>query len=182
MYSSKEASRGTDVLSFRLPSERVDLLKKEAKAKKISLNVLANHIFDAYFDFGLSAKNSGFIFMPKKTLREIVNTLSEEEMMKLAKGPMKSNFIDLVYMLKGKLTLQSFLNTFLAWARDSSFPYRDDFDDGSRTITLNHDMGKKWSMLLREALTQCFQDIASRATFETREDVIVIKIRGEEES
>ncbi len=176
MYREKEAAE-TNVLSLRLPSERIAHLRKEANTRKVSLNVLANHILDAYFDFALPAKNVGFLFLPKKTIREMINALDEEEIVKLGKGTARSDFLDLVYMMKGKFTLQSYINTFLAWARDSNFPYRDDYDDGARTITVHHDMGKKWSLLLKESILYSLKDITAKIAVEMREDVIVVRIR-----
>jgi hypothetical protein len=166
----------TDILSLRIPAERLEHLKKEASTRKISLNVLANHIIDAYFDFTLPSKNVGFVSLPKKTLRDMIGTLNEAQLFKLANGPVKAEFVNLVYMMKGKLTLQSFLNTFLAWARDSNFPYRDDYDDGKRTITIHHDMGKKWSLLLNQSVESVLKEMGESARFDLRDDVLVMRI------
>jgi hypothetical protein len=87
--------------------------------------------------------------------------------------------VDLVYMMKGKFTLQAFLNTFLAWARDSNFPYRDDFVDGTRTITIHHDMGKKWSLLLKEFLVMSLREVVAKVLIDTRDDVLVLRIQEE---
>lgn len=177
MYHAGEVARKTDVVAFRIPAEKIDRLRKEAKIRKVSVNVMANHIMDLFFDFQLAANNAGFISLPRKTIRGMLNALREEEIAILAKGPLKSDFEDLVYMTKGKFTLQSFLNTFLAWARDSNFTYRDDFDDGGRSVTLHHNMGQKWSMLLKEFLSPTLGELASKTTFSVREDVLVIDIQ-----
>jgi hypothetical protein len=178
MYAEKEAPE-TNILSLRLPSERIEHLRKEARSRKVSLNVLANHIIDAYFDFTLPARNVGFISLPKKTVRQIVNELSDDAVIRLGKGTTRSDMVDLVYMMKGKFTLQAFLNTFLAWARDSNFPYRDDFVDGTRTITIHHDMGKKWSLLLKEFLVMSLREVVAKVLIDTRDDVLVLRIQEE---
>jgi hypothetical protein len=170
-------ARKTDVVAFRISSEKVDRLRKEAKIRKVSVNVMANYIMDLFFDFQLAASNAGFISLPRKTIRGMLNALREEEIAILARGPLKSDFEDIVYMMKGRFTLQSFMDTFLAWARDSNFPYRDDFEDGSRSITLHHNMGKRWSMLLEEFLSPTLEELASKVSFAIREDVIVIDIQ-----
>ncbi len=167
----------SDVLSLRVSAERLEHLKREANTRKVSLNVLANHILDAYFDFALPAKNVGFMALPKKTVRDMIGSLNDAQLSKLAQGPIKSEFVNLIYMMKGKFTLQSFFNTLLAWARDSNFPYRDDFDDDMRTVTIHHDMGKKWSMLLSESIEAMLEDVASQASFDIRDDVIVLRVK-----
>jgi hypothetical protein len=106
----------------------------------------------------------------------MIGTLNEAQLFKLANGPVKAEFVNLVYMMKGKLTLQSFLNTFLAWARDSNFPYRDDYDDGKRTITIHHDMGKKWSLLLNQSVESVLKEMGESARFDLRDDVLVMRI------
>lgn len=176
MYRTGGAARKTDVVAFRIPSEKLDRLKKEAKLKKVSVNVLANHILDGYFDFQLAANNAGFISMPRKTLHSMIEALRDEEIATLGKDALKSDFEDLVYMTKGKITLQSFLDTFFAWARDANFSYRDEFEEGATTITVHHNMGKRWSLLLKECLAQALQPYSSRITFEVRDDVLIIDI------
>ena len=160
-----------------MPSEKVDLLRKEAESRKLSVNVLANLVFDSYFDFELFAKNAGFIAFPKKTIRSMVDALAEEQVILLGKGPLKSDFTDLTYLTKGTFTLQSFLNIFLTWIRDSNFPYHDEFEEGSRNMTIHHNMGQKWSLLLKESLEQTLQDVTSKMEFEMRDDMIVLAIR-----
>jgi hypothetical protein len=109
----------------------------------------------------------------------MISTLNDAQVSKLANGPVKSEFVNLVFMMKGKLTLQSFLNTLLAWARDSNFPYRDDLVEGTRTITIHHDMGKKWSLLLREFLIMSLKEVVAKVMVEMRDDVIVLRIQEE---
>jgi hypothetical protein len=167
----------TDILSLRIPTERLEHLKKESSARKVSLNVLANHIIDAYFDFTLPSKNVGFVPLPKKTLRDMMGALTEAQLSKMADGPVKAEFVNLVYMMKGKLTLESFLNTFLAWARDSNFPYRDDYDDGRRTITLHHDLGKNLSFLLSGTIESVLKDLDTAADLDLRDDVLVLRVK-----
>lgn len=177
MYRTGEVARKTDVVAFRIPSEKLDRLRKEAKLRKVSVNVLANHILDGYFDFQLAANNAGFISMPRKTIRSMINALRDEEIIILGKGSLKSDFEDLVYMMKGRVTLQSFLDAFFAWARDSNFPYRDEFEDGNTGITIHHNMGKKWSLLLKESLSQVLSDVSSKLAFEVRDDVLILNVR-----
>lgn len=177
MYHKDADVRKTDVVAFRIPSEKVEFLRKEAKNRKVSVNVLANHILDMYFDFHLTASNAGFIYLPRKTVRGMINALRDEEIIILAKGPVRSDFIDLTYLMKGKLTLASFLNTILAWARDLNFPYRDDFEGHNRTITIHHNMGRKWSLLLKESLTTALGDLSPKVTIQMREDVIVVDLQ-----
>jgi hypothetical protein len=176
MYRAGGVARKTDVVAFRIPAEKLERLRKEAKLRKVSVNVMANHIFDGFFDFQLAANNAGFISLPRKSVRNLINALRDEEIAILAKGPLKSDFEDLVYMMKGRITLQSFLDAFFAWARDANFPYRDEFEDGNTSITIHHNMGKKWSLLLKECLAQALENLARKVTFEIREDVLIMNV------
>lgn len=176
MYRAGGVARKTDVVAFRIPAEKLERLRKEAKLRKVSVNVMANHIFDGFFDFQLAANNAGFISLPRKSVRNLINALRDEEIAILAKGPLKSDFEDLVYMMKGRVTLQSFLDAFFAWARDANFPYRDEFEDGNTGVTIHHNMGKKWSLLLKECLAQALENLARKVTFEIREDVLIMNV------
>ena len=176
MYDTQFA-RKTEVVSLRMPSDRIDQIKQDAKKRKISFNALANIIFDEYFDFDIYARSAGYMTLPKKTVRALVDTLDDGEIVKIAEGPTKSGFIDLIYMMKGKFTLQSALNTFLAWIRNSHFTYIDRFENDTRIITVNHNMGKKWSLLLQEVITTALSDLPASVKFEIRMDVLIIRIR-----
>lgn len=175
MYEA-QLTRKTEVVTLRMPSDRVDQIKKEARNRKVSFNVLSNHIFDEYFDFNMYAKGAGYMTLPKKTVSIFLDSLSEEDIAKKGGKPTKLVLVDLIYLMKGRFTLQSFLNTFFAWIRDSRFAYNDHFEDGARTITVNHNMGKKWSLLLKEVVEMMLVDLHIPVRFEILSNVLVFSI------
>ena len=177
MYGSKETEVGSEVLSIRVPSGRVADLKKEARVRKVSMNIMVNHILDSYVEFQLYAKNGGFIPLPRKTARAMLNALREEEISILARGPLRSEFIDLVFLMKGRLALQSFLNALAIWSRESGFAVRDDYEDSHRTLTISHNMGKKWSILIEQFLTSALEDISVNFRIEPRDDLLIVRVK-----
>ena len=180
MYN-KPLSRKTEVVSLRVPSEKVDTIKRLAASRKVSFNVLVNQILDEYFDFNVYAKSAGYITLPRKTIISLLE-LADQRMLDHVGSPTKTALAELVYLIKGKFTLQSFLNTFFAWLRDSRFVYSDHFENGSRTVSVNHNMGKKWSLLLKEVVGAIMDELHAPVRFEVLPNILIFSIReGEEE-
>jgi hypothetical protein len=180
MLYDKQMTRKTEVISLRIPSEEVEMIKKLATNRKISFNVLINHILDEYFDFNMYAKSVGYMTLPRKTVVTLLELVDEKDVAK-AGIPTQLVLVELVYLMKGKFTLQSFLNTFFAWLRDSRFAYSDHFEDGRRTISVNHNMGKKWSEVLKETTAAILEELQVPASFEVLPNTLVFSIRQEDE-
>lgn len=175
MYN-KPISRKTEVVSLRISSNKVDTIKKLAASRKVSFNVLVNQILDEYFDFNVYAKSAGYITLPRKTVISLLE-LADSRGISDAGSPTRTVLSELVYLIKGKFTLQSFMNTFFAWLRDSRFAYSDHFENGIRTVSVNHNMGKKWSLLLKEVVGAVMEELGISARFEVLPNIVVFSIQ-----
>lgn len=179
MYD-RPLARKTEVISLRLPSDKADVIRNLAVNRRISLNVLLNHILDDYLDFNVSAKSIGYMTLPRKTVISLLELVDEEEVTKIG-IPTQSVLIELVYLMKGKFTLQSFLNTLFAWLRDSRFAYSDNFDNETRTISVNHNMGRKWSLLLKEVISMVMNELQVPIKFKVLPNILVLNVKEREE-
>lgn len=158
----------------------MEFIKKLAANRKISFNVLINHILDEYFDFNLHAKSVGYMSLPRKTVVILLDLVDEKDVAKVG-VPTQLVLVELVYLMKGKFTLQSFLNTFFAWLRDSRFAYSDHFENDTRTISINHNMGRKWSQILKEAVAAVLEELQVPMRFEVLPNTLVFSIKEEKE-
>lgn len=160
-----------------MPKHRILDLRRESKEQSLSMNVLLNHIVEDYFEFASIAKKAGMMPFSKKLIQVVMNQLEEKEIIRLAKRAATTDVPDLVYMKRNKFTIETFLDTMLAWVRYSGFNYRDTYDDDVRTISLQHNMGSKWSTFLIGVLEITFNRLGAIVSFERPDDMVIMHIR-----
>jgi hypothetical protein len=178
---NKPISRKTEVVSLRISSDKVDTIRKLAASRKVSFNVLVNQILDEYFDFNVYAKSAGYITLPRKTVISLLE-LADTRGISDAGSPTRMVLSELVYLIKGRFTLQSFMNTFFAWLRDSRFAYSDHFENGIRTVSVNHNMGEKWSLLLKDVVGTILDELQVPVKFEVLPNIVVFSIQENRET
>ena len=61
-------TKNTETASFRLDSDNLEKLKKEAEENDLSLNQLVNQVIGNHVNFCSVAKPAGFMPMPKPVL------------------------------------------------------------------------------------------------------------------
>ncbi|MFZ1077783.1 MAG: hypothetical protein WAN47_10185 [Nitrosotalea sp.] len=71
-------------VTFRIDSNELKQLKKEADHKEISLNTLAGQIFRQHIDWHSNAPKAGFVSVTKGLISGMLNKISDEEILKLA--------------------------------------------------------------------------------------------------
>src|SRR5918992_3000425 len=77
--SSSLSHKRTERVSFRLNEDIAAELRRHAEQKRISVNTVANQIFDYYFKFANSASNE-MMPMSKAMMAELVEGYSEDEL------------------------------------------------------------------------------------------------------
>jgi len=77
-------SEKTETASFRLEKNVLEKLRKEAKAKDISLNSLVSQIFSLHIGWYADAPKAGFVSVPKVLLTKTMEKLSQDEIRGIA--------------------------------------------------------------------------------------------------
>ncbi|HKI09989.1 MAG TPA: hypothetical protein VKA09_16480, partial [Nitrososphaeraceae archaeon] len=80
----------------------------------------------------------------------------------------KTDFVDVGLLLKGEFTISSFVNIVENWCRMSAFPYRHEVNEDVHNFIIQHDMGKKYSFLIKELYRYIVEE-----TFERKIDFII---------
>ena len=102
---SKMPTKG---MTFRLPSEKLDQLRKVSEARNISSNTLFNQIIKAYLDWHSMTADAKLYYLPKSFLIRLINELMEDELNELARDTAKNDLVDVSLFLKGGLQLLPF--------------------------------------------------------------------------
>jgi hypothetical protein len=142
--------KSTNCVTFRLPSEKLSRLRKVAETKDITPNTLVNQIIQAHLDWHSLAAYAKLYYLPKSFLVRLINKLTEDELNELARDTAKNDLVDISLFLCGGFTIASVSNITETWLRIAQMPYRYETNGDSRKIIIEHDMGLKYSYLIKE--------------------------------
>jgi hypothetical protein len=170
----------TTCATYRLPKEKLDHLRKVAETKNITLNTLFNQIIRAHLDWHSMAAHAKLYYLPKSFLIRIINEMDEKELHELARNIAKSDLVDICLFLRGGFTLASITNIVETWLKIAHMPYRFEINGNGCKIIIEHDMGLKYSTLIKEIsmylLEMAFE---TKSSCDVTENAIIIKFETE---
>jgi hypothetical protein len=111
---------------------------------------IVNQIIKEHFPSNALATQAKLYYLPKHLLRSIVNQLTEQELCELARDTAKKDVLDISLILGGQLTIASILNVAKTWLKISQLPNRWELTGSSCKIIIEHDLGFKYSYLIKE--------------------------------
>jgi len=168
--------------TFRLDNETMKNLRREAKQQDISTNALANHIIKEHFRWHSNASKAGFIAVRRTLIMNLMNFLSEQDIISVAENVAKSANKDSILLLEKEYTMKSALNFLESWIKISGYVYRhEEINDGQNRhmYVIQHDMGMKWSIYLANLYQLLFDGINGdnkRIEFEKTENTLAFAV------
>jgi hypothetical protein len=167
----------TTCATFRLPKEKLDRLRKVSEAKNITANTLVNQIIKAHLDWHCRAAHAKLYYLPKSFLIRIINELNEEELHELARDTATNDLVDICLFLRGGFTIASLSNIVETWLKIAQMPYRFETNGNGCKIIIEHDMGLKYSNLIKE-ISMYLLEIAfeAKSSCDVTENAIIIKL------
>lgn len=169
-----EQKQTTEGVTFRVPSGSLHQLREESKKKRVSLNTLVNQIFQEHLDWHAYAAQAKLHPVPRSSLSKIIDKLTEEQLSEVAVTMAKTDFVDVGLLLRGEFTISSFLNIVENWSRISAFPYKHEVENDVHNFIIQHDMGRKYSFLLKEIYRYIVEEMFERKTYFTITDNTVV--------
>jgi hypothetical protein len=169
--------KSTNCVTFRLPSEKLSRLRKVAEAKAITPNTLVNQIIQAHLDWHSMAAHAKLYYLPKSFLIRLINKLTEQELNELARDTAKNDLVDISLFLCGGFTIASVSNIVETWLRIAQMPYRCEIDEDRCKIIIEHDMGLKYSYLIKE-ISRYLLEVAfeAKSSCDITENAVIIKL------
>ncbi len=147
----------TLIRSIRITKELDNILQKDAKAKRISLNALIGSIMTKYAEMDRYDERYDTITLKQESFSSILQLIEDDKLAEVA-GKLGSLIPkQFLFFWFKKADLETFLRYLSLVCRYNGFgEYEVDIDDAGRTytITLIHNMGEKWSVFLRNWLEQ----------------------------
>ena len=171
--SSKRLSK---CVTYRIPTEKLHKLTKETEAKQVSLNTLINQILKEHLDMHGIASQVKLYYLPKPFLMRLINEYSEKELTELARETAKNDLVDISLFLSGEFSIASISDIAETWLRISKMPYRYETNSDSFKIIIQHEMGLKYSYLIRE-ICRYLLEVAfeAKASYNITDDTLVIE-------
>jgi hypothetical protein len=175
----------SETTTFRFDCETLKSLREEAKQKDISTNTLLNQIVKEHLKWHANAANAGFIAVRRPLITNLINYLSEQQIISLAENISKSTNKDTILLLENEYTMKSALDFIEDWIKISGYKYRhhEINDDGQNRhmYVIQHDMGMKWSIYLANLYQFLFDEVKKddnkrRIEFEKTENTLAFTV------
>ena len=181
MKTLEEKKRKTATIAFRLDDSMIEKLRNEAQQKDISVNTLVSHIFKQHIDWHSNAAKAGFLTVRRGLIMELLKLVSEEQLGEIAEYIAKKETKDFVLMLRNEYNITSALDVIETWVRIAGYPYRHEVSYSKHSYTIQHDMGRKWSLYLKEQYESLFEDFGlKRVSFDMTNNTVSFGVDTEE--
>jgi hypothetical protein len=168
----------TETITLRLEKKILTKLRRESEQNQTSLNTLANQIFRQHTDWHSKASKAGYVPLQKPVIIKLLDRLSEEDVIRAAEDVSKDMFKDVLLLLRDENDLVSTLNVIETWVRVSGFPYKLEVDEEKEVYSyvIQHDMGKKFSLLLATRARVILERLGKQGSFVVTDNTIVLKV------
>lgn len=168
----------TETITLRLEKKILTKLRRESEQNQTSLNTLANQIFRQHIDWHSKASKAGYVPLLKPVIIKLLDHLSEEDVIRVAEEVSKDMFKDVMLLMRDENDLVSTLNHIETWIRMSGFPYKVEVDEDKEVYSyvIQHDMGKKFSLLLATRARVILERLENQGNFVVTDNTIVLKV------
>lgn len=153
------------IVTFRIDEDVMSIVEQESQRLHINLNNMTNQILKSYVDWDMLQARAGMIPIAKPLLVELLNKVSDEEIVSLANNVGKNTMTDIISFMRNRLDLDSFLTWLELWLRkNSTSGYTHNIDETTdvHTYIMKHDLGEKWSLYHKIILDLIFKEILQK--------------------
>ena len=158
-YSSMNAARKKTVLrTIRITQDLDSILQKDAHAKRTSVNALISQLITKYAEWDRYTKRFGFVHVARRTFRHLVDAVDDEQLVVIARRLGKEMPEAVTSFFFHRLNLETLLATLSLYQRYSGLQVHEvETKEGRCTITFHHEVGRKWSVFLRDFMNEYFK-------------------------
>ena len=153
------------MITFRIDKDVISMVEQESKRLGTNLNNMANQILKSYIDWDMLQAKAGMIPIAKPLLVELLNKISNEEIVSIATNVGRNTMKDIVSFMRNKMDLDSFLTWLELWLRkNSTSGYNHSIAETTNvhTYIIKHDLGEKWSLYHKTVLEVIFKEVLQK--------------------
>jgi hypothetical protein len=175
--SSSSPPKTSESVTLRLDKDILDKLRKEAKEKQVSLNVLMGQIALQHLDWHSHSVKAGFITVRRGKIMKILEKITEKDIVEIAEYVAKKESKEFIIMLKNDYSVTSALQVLDTWLKIVGYSYRHEVRGSEHSYIIQHEMGKKWSLYLRDLFRLISEDFGlPRVDFDVNENMLSFKV------
>jgi hypothetical protein len=152
----------SESITFRLETGILAKLRQEAAYKDISINTLVSQSLRQHIDWHSNAPRAGFVLTRRSFLKAIMDLISEKEISFLSKELAEKETKDFVLLLRHGFDINNSLSVLESWFRASGYSFRHEISDKVHYYVIQHDMGKKMSLVFAEIYRNLFEEFRLR--------------------
>ena len=177
--SRQKAGSGSESITLRFDKSTLNELRKEAELKLESVNTLINQIVKAYTLWHKPAASTGLIYINKYLYRDILESLSDEQVKQVADKFVRHYFIDMIEMFGNIVSTPVYISVLLKWIEISEFKYRI-YEDGQLdfvTYKIQFDLGLKFSQFMANLIRNTIESLGQTGTkVEVTEHLVILRL------
>ena len=116
-------------------------------------------------------------YLPKSFLIRLLNDLTNDELNELAMETAKNDLVDISLFLRGGFNIASIADITETWLRIAQMPHRIEVAGDNQKIIIDHDMGRKYSYLIKE-ISRYLLEVAfqTKSSCDITENAVIITI------
>lgn len=136
-------------ITITMSTENFDKLQYESETKQVSFNTKINQVIKNHLDWYSNAPLTRLSYIPESIVAKAIDQLTEQQLSEFAQSSV-NNLEEMSLLLRGEFSFSSFLDILNTWLRITQTPSRFDETRHEYKIVIRHDMGYKYSFLLKE--------------------------------
>jgi hypothetical protein len=152
-------------ICFRIREETLHRLKNNAEENQMSLDELANQIFDYYVDYVSTASKANLLPLSKSVIADLVEGYNEDKIKAVAQQSQMKVAKDTVLLLRGKYNFEALVDIYEYWFQIGGLPYRHIKDANNKnnrhTFNVQFNMGRKYSLFQAEFMKATFEPLVT---------------------
>jgi hypothetical protein len=123
------------------------------------------------------AAHAKLYYLPKSVLIRLLNELTNDELNEIARDVAKNDLVDISLFLRGGFNIASISDIAETWLKIAQMPHRFEVAGDIYKIIIEHDMGQKYSYLIKE-ISRYLLEVAlqTKSSCVVTENAVIIKI------
>ena len=170
-------SKKTVVRAIRLEKSVDDLLQKDAKNNRTSVNALISGMTTKYAEWDRYTERFGFVSLTGELFRSLLEIADEEKIIEVGKRLGVRLPKEVILFFFKKVTLETFLAYVSVFCRYGKVAdYELEVKDKEYTITAHHNLGGKWSTFLQAFIGEAIKsELGLSARIDVSEGSVVVR-------
>jgi hypothetical protein len=177
---SARRQKKTVLRTVRISEELDEILEKDAKVHRITVNGLISSIMSKYSEWDRFTEKFGHISIPTSLFRAFLDLVDENALATLAEQVGVDLTSEITLFWFKKTTLETLLH-FMSNSSEYGKVGEAEIENEGRnyTISIHHEYGKKWSTYLEHYLDRVIRTyLKAVPQFETTESTVTMKFQA----